>query len=77
MQSWFREAIFTENGILNVGYAYPNLNMAENYNAAGSPYWAFKAFLLLAVDRQHSFGKPTNSYHAYHANESPLKKCEP
>ena len=51
--------------------------MAENYNAAGSPYWAFKAFLLLAVDRQHSFGKPTNSYHAYHANESPLKKCEP
>lgn len=55
MQSWFREAIFTENGILNVGYAYPNLNMAENYNAAGSPYWAFKAFLLLAVDRQHPF----------------------
>lgn len=55
MQSWFREAIFTENGILNVGYAYPNLNMAENYNAAGSPYWAFKAFLLLAVDRKHPF----------------------
>ncbi len=55
MQTWVREAIFTENGILNVGYTYPNLNMAESYNAVGSPYWAFKAFLLLAVDQKHPF----------------------
>ncbi len=55
MQYWVHEEIFTEGGILTVGYSYQNLNIAEGYNAVGSPYWAFKVFILLAVDRQHPF----------------------
>lgn len=33
--------IFDRDGILTIGYGYPNLIMAEAYNAPGSPYWAF------------------------------------
>lgn len=52
---WFRQPIWTTDGLLSIGYAYPNLNMAENYNAPGSPYWAYKAFLILAVPDDHPF----------------------
>lgn len=41
--------------MLSVGFAYPNLVMAENYNASGSPYWAFKAFLPLCLGKEHPF----------------------
>ncbi len=54
---WLSKPIFDHAGILTVGYAYPNLNMAEFYNAYGSPYWAFKAFLFLALDEDHEFFK--------------------
>jgi hypothetical protein len=29
--------------------------MSESYNSAGSPYWAFKAFLPLAIAEDHPF----------------------
>ena len=52
---WLSHPIFDNAGILTIGYAYPNLNMAEQYNAYGSPYWALKAFLFLALDENHEF----------------------
>ena len=64
---WMSKPIFDNAGILSVGYAYPNLNMAEFYNAYGSPYWAFKAFLFLALDEDHEFFK---------AEALPLPKLE-
>lgn len=36
-------------GVLQVGFHYPNLHMAEGYNAPGSPMWSLKAFAALAV----------------------------
>jgi hypothetical protein len=41
--------------VLTVGYGYPNLMMSESYNSGGSPYWAFKAFLPLALPADHPF----------------------
>ena len=55
LQYWMTQPIFSPDGVLSLGYAYPNLIMTENYNAPGSPYWAFKAFILLAVDDDHPF----------------------
>lgn len=55
LRYWFNENIFTADGLLNIGYAYQNLNMAEGYNAPGSPYWALKTFLVLAVPDDHPF----------------------
>jgi hypothetical protein len=52
---WFAQPIFTADGVLTIGYAYPNLVMAENYNAPGSPYWAMKTFLVLALPDDHPF----------------------
>lgn len=52
---WFSQPIFTPDGLLSIGYAYPNLIMGENYNAPGSPYWSYKALLILALPDEHPF----------------------
>ena len=52
---WSRQPIFAPDGTLSIGYAYPNLNMAEQYNSPGSPYWALKFFLPLALPEAHPF----------------------
>jgi hypothetical protein len=60
---WMQQPIFSETGLLTIGYSYPNLLMAESYNSSGSPYWAFKAFLPLALPESHPF---------WRAEEAPL-----
>ncbi len=40
---------------MTIGYAYPNLVMAEGYNAPGGPYWALKTFLPIALSEEHPF----------------------
>ena len=52
---WARHPIVDRSGVLTVGYGYANLFMSENYNSAGSPYWALKAFLPLALPKIHPF----------------------
>lgn len=52
---WFKQNIFHTDGVLSIGYKYPNLIMAEEYNAPGSPYWACKAFLPLSLREDHPF----------------------
>ncbi|MFJ5761548.1 DUF2264 domain-containing protein [Neobacillus sp. NPDC093182] len=60
---WFKKPIFDANGLLTIGYCYPSLVMAENYNAPGSPYWSLKTFLILALPEEHPF---------WQAEEKPL-----
>lgn len=50
---WMKRPIFTTDGLLTIGYGYSQLIMSEDYNAPGSPYWAFKSFLVLALDDNH------------------------
>lgn len=52
---WSRQPITRRDGLLSVGYAYPNPLIAENYTSAMSPYWAFKAFLPLMLPVDHPF----------------------
>lgn len=52
---WFSQPIFHADGTLSVGYTYPNLVMAENYNSPCSPYWALKSLLPLALADDHPF----------------------
>lgn len=65
---WLRQPIFDNGHVLTVGYTYPNLNMSETYNATGSPYWAFKTFLFLALPEEHPF---------WSAEAAPLPECKP
>jgi hypothetical protein len=55
MRTWLARPIFDGQGILTIGYGYPNLIMSERYNAPGSPYWAMKTFLFLALGEDHPF----------------------
>ncbi len=52
---WLNQDIFKDDGVLSIGYTYSNLIMSERYNATGSPYWALKSFLLLALDDNHLY----------------------
>lgn len=52
---WAERPICDRDGVLSVGYAYPDLLMSEGYNAPGSPYWALKSFIVLALPQDHPF----------------------
>ena len=52
---WMKQPIFDRDGVLTIGYGYPNLIFTEGYNAPGSPYWAMKVFALLALPEDHPF----------------------
>ena len=55
LDNWLEKDIFDHGGILSVGYDYPNLLMAEHYNAHGSPYWGLKAYAFLMLPDNHEF----------------------
>lgn len=65
---WFDQPILDAEGKLTLGYTYPNLTMCEGYNSPNSPYWSFKAFLVLALPETHPF---------WTAAEAPLPALEP
>ncbi len=52
---WMKKSIFDRNGILTIGYGYPDLVMGERYNGPGSPYWALKTFAVLMLPDDHPF----------------------
>ena len=52
---WMRQPVFDRDGVLTIGYGYPNLVFAEGYNAPGSPYWAMKVFAVLALPEEQPF----------------------
>lgn len=54
---WLQRPIFTESGLLSIGYGYPSLFISEQYNSYGSPYWAMKFFLPLALSDNHPIWK--------------------
>ncbi|MDA8478459.1 DUF2264 domain-containing protein [Citrobacter sp. Awk 4] len=60
---WQQQPICDRDGILTLGFAYPNLVMCEDYNSPGSPYWALKTYLILALKEEHPF---------WQADEQPL-----
>ena len=47
--------IFQPNGMLNIGYCYPNTYLAENYNSPQSPYWCMLVFAVLSLPDTHPF----------------------
>jgi len=67
LRHWLKQPIFDRDGVLSIGYHTPNLVMAEDYNAPGSPYWACKLFLVLALPDDHAF---------WQAEELPLPTLE-
>ena len=52
---WSKQPIAHRDGVLSLGYAYPNQHVIEHYSSACSPYWAFKVFAFMALPESHSF----------------------
>lgn len=57
LEYWLSKPIFDHDGILTIGYEYPNLTMSESYNAPGSPYWGLKVFACLTRGEDDEFWK--------------------
>ena len=57
LEYWLSKPIFDHDGVLTIGYEYPNLTMSESYNAPGSPYWALKIFACLTLPENDDFWK--------------------
>lgn len=68
LDAWTSKNIFDTGGLLSVGYDYPNLLMAEHYNAHGSPYWGLKAYIFLMLPGDHEF---------WTAEAAPMPELEP
>ena len=47
--------IFNTDGTPNIGFAYPNMYLAEDYNSPQSVYWCLKSFLVLGLDDTNAF----------------------
>ncbi|PIG83918.1 hypothetical protein AARAC_001869 [Aspergillus arachidicola] len=47
--------IFNTDGTINIGYAYPNMFLSENYNSPQSVYWCLKSFTILCLPESHPF----------------------
>lgn len=50
---WMGQDIFETNGVLSLGYVFKNHLVTERYNGPGSPYWALKFMLILAIPEGH------------------------
>lgn len=70
---WSKLPIANRDGILSIGFGYPNLFMSESYNSAGSPYWALKAFLPLALPADHPFWAAEEEEAGFDDKPVPLK----
>ncbi|MBR6396210.1 MAG: DUF2264 domain-containing protein [Lachnospiraceae bacterium] len=57
LKNWLTSDIYDNAGVLSLGYKYQDQFMTERYNAPGSPYWALKTFLFLALPDDHIFWK--------------------
>ncbi|GAB7358481.1 hypothetical protein MBLNU230_g2545t1 [Neophaeotheca triangularis] len=69
--------IFQPNGMLNIGYTYPNYYLAENYNSPGSPYWCMLSFACLALPATHPFWTTPEAPHPFTLTPSPLPLIKP
>lgn len=74
IRRWSKLPIADRDGILSVGYGYPNLLMSESYNSACSPYWALKFFLPLALPEDHPFWAAEEEEPPAFAEAIPLEK---
>lgn len=61
LNHWMHQDIFN-NSFLNIGFYYENMNIMEDYNGFGSPYWAFKVFILLLSDNKAFWDAPLKDF---------------
>jgi hypothetical protein len=72
--------IFHVDGTLNIGYAYPNMYMCEDYNSPQSPYWCLKTLISISLPEDHEFWSCEELPHPMArrlSSSSPVEKASP
>ncbi|KAF5537624.1 hypothetical protein FMEXI_9831 [Fusarium mexicanum] len=65
---WAKQTeIFNPDGTMNIGYAYPNMYMSEDYNSRQSVYWCLKSFVVLGLPSDHPFWTVQEEPHPIYA----------
>ena len=54
---WWRqhEDMFNADGVMNIGFTYPNMYLSELYNSPQSVYWCLKGFVALLRPQDSAF----------------------
>ncbi|TQN69146.1 hypothetical protein CSHISOI_06350 [Colletotrichum shisoi] len=55
--------MFNTDGTLNIGFAYPNMYLSEDYNSPQSVYWCLKSFVVLGLAEDHPFWASEEAAH--------------
>ncbi|KAL5041877.1 hypothetical protein BDW71DRAFT_201020 [Aspergillus fruticulosus] len=66
--------IFNVDGTLSIGFTYPNMYMAENYNSPQSVYWCLKAFIALMLPEMHPFWNVSELPHPSVSTAGPARR---
>lgn len=70
LRYWSEQPIAHPNGVLSLGYGYTNPAMIEEYSTDGSPLWALKAMLPLALGPEHPFWTAEEEPHPLKASHT-------
>lgn len=74
---WARQPdIFNPDGTVNIGFAYPNMYLAEDYNSPQSVYWCLKSLLVLGLDENHAFWRCEELAHPQTVGNQTLEDVE-
>ncbi|KAI9148234.1 putative pectate lyase A [Paramyrothecium foliicola] len=71
-----RPDIFNSDGVLNIGFAYPNLFLSEDYNSPQSVYWCLKSLLILLLPATHDFWEQAEAAHPLVKSSQTLPLCK-
>ncbi|KAH6876389.1 hypothetical protein B0T10DRAFT_198463 [Thelonectria olida] len=60
---WARhsENIFYSDGVLNLGWTYPQMSLTEDYNSPQSVYWALKSLIVVGLAQEDSFWRESEA----------------
>ncbi|KAF5702227.1 dihydroxyacid dehydratase [Fusarium mundagurra] len=74
---WTRHGdIFNSDGILNIGFTYPNMYLAENYNSPQSVYWCLKSCIVLMLPESHEFWQCQELTHPLQQSPGTPEACQ-
>lgn len=68
--------IFNSDGVMNIGFTYPNMYLAEDYNSPQSVYWCLKSMLILLLPSSHPFWQAEELPHPVLQKDKQLWVCK-
>lgn len=74
---WTRHSdIFNSDGIMNIGFTYPNMYLSEAYNFSQSVYWCLKSCIALMLPEDYDFWQCQELPHPLQQSSGTLTLCQ-